>query len=666
MVKKGRRKKYINLPMSFDIETTSYKDENGKHAFMYVWQFCLDGKVTFGRTWGEFCNYLDTLREQYDKEYYLCIYVHNLAFEFQFMRFWFEWEDVFAVKTRTPIYARTTNKIEFRDSYILSGFSLAKVGKHLKKPVEKLKGDLDYRLIRHSKTPLTDDELAYCRNDVLILDEYIRELLDTYGTIANIPLTQTGVVRRDVRNNCFSGEDKGRAYKYKLKQTRLQVDEYIMAHRAFLGGFTHANHNHVDNMCYDVSSFDFTSSYPAVMVSELFPMGKGMRIVNPSKKQLERYIKTHCVVMDIVLSDVKPVFDYDHYISVSRVLEHTNVISDNGRIVKADSIHLVCTELDYKIINKVYSYSNITVNKIYVYRKEYLPKEIVEKVIEYYKDKNTLKGVKGQEQEYMHKKQMLNSIYGMSVTNIVKDDKVYKNNEWQIIPVDLEKKIYEYNTDFNGRFLSYIWGIYVTAYARFNLWTGILELKNDYIYSDTDSLKLLNYQKHIDYFTNYNQRVKMKIDRCLSHYNIDIEDSRPSGKQLGIWDYEGTYKAFKTLGAKRYMYTDDDSELHITVAGLPKSAVEYFKKQVNPYIIFDNGLSVPKEYTHKLIHTYIDDEDIFNVTDYLGNKQEVISLSGVYLEETDFNLSMSDTFISYLATYETPLENTDNNFMGRN
>ena len=50
-------------------------------------------------------------------------------------------------------------------------------------------------------------------------------------------------------------------------------------------------------------------------------------------------------------------------------------------------------------------------------------------------------------------------------------------------------------------------------------------------------------------------------------------------KQLGVWDYEGVYTKFKTLGAKRYLVLQD-GELALTCAGLPKkSGLEYMKKQ---------------------------------------------------------------------------------------
>lgn len=62
----------------------------------------------------------------------------------------------FSIDLRKPIYGITENGIEFRCSYLLSGYSLAKLGEQLHKyKCEKLVGDLDYSLLRHSKTPLT-------------------------------------------------------------------------------------------------------------------------------------------------------------------------------------------------------------------------------------------------------------------------------------------------------------------------------------------------------------------------------------------------------------------------------------------------------------------------------------------------------------------------------
>ena len=103
---------YYNIPCSFDIETSSFKayDDKGqeiKCATMYIWQFGLNGSVIFGRTWDEFFELLGILQQSLDlsEEKHLVIYVHNLGYEFQWIKQWIHWDKVFAIKQRRPVYA---------------------------------------------------------------------------------------------------------------------------------------------------------------------------------------------------------------------------------------------------------------------------------------------------------------------------------------------------------------------------------------------------------------------------------------------------------------------------------------------------------------------------------------------------------------------------------
>ena len=63
-VKKKKQKKsinYYNVPISFDIETTSFMEKNEKVALMYHWQFAINENVITGRTWKDFQNLLEVL-----------------------------------------------------------------------------------------------------------------------------------------------------------------------------------------------------------------------------------------------------------------------------------------------------------------------------------------------------------------------------------------------------------------------------------------------------------------------------------------------------------------------------------------------------------------------------------------------------------------------------
>ena len=189
---------YSNISSCFDIETTSFYENENKRANMYAFVFGLNGKCIIGRTWSDFENIINKLVIKYKLNINkrLVVYVHNLAYEFQFIKDRFKWYKVFCNKPRTPIYAITIDGIEFRCSYLLSGYSLEKVGEKLNKyKVNKKVGDLDYNLIRNSKTPLNDKELGYILNDGLVVMAYIQELLETEN-ILQLPITKTGLVKK--------------------------------------------------------------------------------------------------------------------------------------------------------------------------------------------------------------------------------------------------------------------------------------------------------------------------------------------------------------------------------------------------------------------------------------------------------------------------------------
>ena len=156
---------YLNLPLSFDIETSSWRDiKENPRATMYAFVVGVYGKVFVGRTWDDFLSMLNDIVSSFSlgKFRKAVIYVHNLSYEFQWICQKFDWENVFAVEERRVIRAETKSGIVFKDSYALSGYSLAKVGEHLRKyPVQKMVGDLDYSLMRNSKTPLTITEWRY-------------------------------------------------------------------------------------------------------------------------------------------------------------------------------------------------------------------------------------------------------------------------------------------------------------------------------------------------------------------------------------------------------------------------------------------------------------------------------------------------------------------------
>lgn len=679
--------KYYNVPCAFDIETTSFFRSTGKDkqkcAIMYIWTFGIYGIIIMGRTWEEFTAMLETISSELslNDNLRLLVYVHNLSYEFQFFRKWFTWTKVFSIENRKPIYAVTDTGIEFRCSFLLSGYSLEKLGDELRNyTIKKLVGSLDYDKPRHSKTPLTEEEIAYCVNDVKVVLAYIAERIEQDGTISRIPITKTGYVRRYCRETCYSEPDKPKkkSYKYKrysdlMKGLRLTAPEYKQLKRAFQGGFTHANPFCSGKVYEDVTSFDFTSSYPCVMVVEKFPMSSSEVIQLTSKEEFEKSLKLYCCLFDIQFIGLQSKLWFESYISLSRCWSVENAVVNNGRIVKADSLFTTLTEQDFLIIRKFYSWDSIKVGNFRRYKRDYLPTDFVRAILKLYGDKTTLKGVKGKEVEYLRSKEMVNSCYGMAVTDIVRPEIVY-DKEWKEPETpDFEKAIKHYNGS-TGRFLFYPWGVWVTAYARRNLFSGILEFGTDYIYSDTDSVKVRNTKDHEKYIDEYNRRIKQQLYKAMDYHGLDhamIEPETIIGKKkcLGVWDFDGHYSRFKTLGAKRYMvqYSDDErnstgtrGKVNITVAGLNKqTCVPYLcrgwkydiktGREINsPFKRFQKDMYIPPEFTGKMTHTYIDGERSGTLVDYLGTPAEYYERSSIHLEKADYSLSISREYSDYL------------------
>lgn len=669
IIRTNKKIEYLNVPCGFDIETSSTYMQGEKVSFIYAWGFSIgvEAPVYYGRNWEQFLELCDYLQEAYglNSERRLIVYVHNLGYEFQFMRKYFEWEEVFSVSERKPIKALSKHGIEFRDSYILSGYSLEMTAKNLTTyKVKKLKGALDYSLIRHERTVLTKEEKEYLENDVLIITSYIQEQIEIYSDITKIPATNTGRVRRYVREACYytsknhRKSDKGKYLKYRKLMGDLTLDlgTYAQLKRAFMGGFTHANALYSGATLEGVSSVDFTSSYPSVMVSEKFPMSRFRATKVKTEKELTILCKEFCVITDIKFYNLRTKITQETYLSESKCFNARNLVTNNGRVVSADYIATSIIDVDFDIIKQVYEWDRIELANTKRAFKNYLPKSIVESILNLYQKKTTLKDVEGYEVEYLLSKGMLNSVYGMCVTDIVKDNAVYFE-DWEVEKVNPIDEIDSYNKS-KSRFLFYPWGVWVTGYARRNLWTGIIAAGEDYVYSDTDSLKLLNYEAHKEYISWFNKTIVEKMEVCLAKYNLDPKLLSPKSKKgdvklLGVWDFEGSYTRFKTLGAKRYIY-EIGGKVYITVAGLSKqNGVNYMLDQSNGDVskvfkMFDDSLYIPASNTGKMTHSYIDEEKEFICYDYRGRKTKVSTLSGIHLEPCEFTLSLSEDYKKFL------------------
>lgn len=649
-----RKQKYLNIPCAFDIETTSTYIAGSKVAYMYIWTYAIGEHIIIqGRTWDEWIKVNKLIAGcMVSPEWHLCVYVHNLAFEFQFFRGYIPVRNVLSTGTRQVISVESDIGIDYRCSYRLTGKSLSSLAHDVKSmSINKLQGDLDYRLIRTAKTRLTHREYAYTHNDVLIIVGYIRDCIKRDGHINNIPLTATGYVRRYFRDKCIYTRNTG--YRNIIRRCKLTTDDYIMLREEFGGGFTHASCLNVMHVHNNVESWDETSAYPTMCLAYQYPMSQFYKESNPNRYKY--HMQCHACLFRASVYNITPKIIAEHPISASHCRNIVNAVVDNGRIVSADALEITVNEVDWQVMLQYYNFDYEITDLRFAY-KRYLPRQFVETLIELYETKTQLKGVADRAEDYMLAKNQFNAAYGMMVENIVKDSLIYKDGKWVKPDINIDDAIDDYNTS-PKRFLYYAWGCWVTAYARRALLHVIAQLGDAHIYGDTDSTKCTKSNDKI--FVKYNNYIKKQLRKICDYYDIDYNRLSPSTikgdrKQIGIFERECTYKQFKTLGAKRYMYTDQADKVHTVISGVNNSTGGPWlqsvadKRNISPYALFDDDLIIPYEGCLRLTHTYIDHPLSGSITDYRGKSCKYDALASVHLEESNYTLNMLDSYIQYI------------------
>ena len=558
----GTKKKryYKDIICAFDIETTRLDD---KHSIMYIWQFQLgvNGDTIIGRSWKECMRWFRTLANSCNENEYYVIYVHNLSFEFQFLsgQYHFTNEEVFAVESRKILKCDMFNHLEFRCSYLHSNMSLkeylAKMG------VEDQKQEnYDYDLLRYPWTPLTDTELKYCVNDVKGLVEALAvEMAHDNDNLYTIPLTSTGYVRRDVK------AAMRRISPFYVKDQLPDWETYTLLREAFRGGNTHANRYYAGKIIDNVKSADRSSSYPDTECNDIFPVGAFRTVDDPTPEKLADLMgrRKKAILCRIALWNVelKDRFWGCPYLAIDKCRNIVGGAYDNGRILSADYLETTVTDIDLKIILEEYT-AELDVLTLQYSKYGKLPKVLIEVIQYYYRRKTELKGVSGQEIYYTKNKNKLNSVYGMSAQNPVKQSILYNDGSFDTDnSIDLNELLEQSN---RRAFFPYQWGVWCTAWARYRLEEGIRLAHSDgadFIYCDTDSVKYIG---DIDW-TAYNAERQRRSEETGSF----ADDPKGNRHYMGVYEYEGMYDKFATRGAKKYAYVQNSS-LHITIAGVNK------------------------------------------------------------------------------------------------
>lgn len=622
--RKQHRTDFIDTIVTFDIETTALHDR--EISILYIWQCCINGDIIIGRTLQEARKLFDNMCKYLDDRTMIYCGVHNLSYEFHFLREIIPFNDVFSISKRHPLVARYRN-IEFRCTYLLTNQSLNSFLDEMN--VEHLKTSMDYNVIRYPWTFIDAQDAEYCINDVLGLYEALKEKLKRENdTLYTMPLTSTGYTRREVK----AVMKRSRGTK-KFKEAIPDFDLHKLLYEAFRGGNTHANRwisgKFIENEI--IHSKDIASSYPNALVKNKYPW-KLEKFDITNEKMLHYIIEKG----DAVLTRIK-FYDLElknkasgcPYIPISKCSERFDVIEDNGRVLEG-TITMVVTDIDFKIIDRMYKWTKIEISDSYIGKYDYLPMELRKLIIKYFVNKCALKNK--DEIRYNLFKARINAIYGLMVQNPCKAlidydttlEELFKFNDTPL------EEIYYKNV--KSPYTLYQWGVWCTAYAREALDKGLqlIESAADglFLYCDTDSLKYIG---NID-FSEYND-IQISEDLELGAH---AETVKGDIKYLGIYETEPDMKIFVTHGAKKYAYVDMDDELHLTCAGVSKkkgaAELQDIHNFVDGFIFRDSAGKELKYNDHPK-------ENILKIDGKI-----ILNYSNIYMRDSTYTVKKGDKY----------------------
>lgn len=540
------------------------------------------------------------------------IYVHNLGYDNTYMI------QSLVDKLGIPeIVALDKHKeicinfehIQLCCSYRLSNKSLDKWSNDLNTEHKKKIGYIEYTEKHYPGEKRSEKDNIYMWHDVLSQYECIEKQLYMYtDTLASIPLTSTGYIRRLVRKSYHDynlvSNDKG--FKDFLKM-RIDSNIYNMLRMEFQGGLTHGNRfyaNRIVNISKKLpygKHRDFDSHYPTQQLTKKYPMGKWVHEYSRTEckkrysiKEVDKLIKADkailmmCSIKGLKLRDPKESLPYAQECKFRQNSKLYGVF-DNGRVLEYSGESIVSlNEIDYQILKKQYTFK-IEILDLYYCDKDYLPSWLTDVIKDLYKRKNELKkrvqeieeSLKALEGKYTYDdlydakldllkvKELLNAIYGMSATNPVRDLFIIDDQgEYKIEHLNINEALDKYYKSRNNC-LQYAWGCWCTSYARMELIRkkDIIEDHGGiFLYADTDSIFYLSNDEVEAVLDKDDQdKLQLAID---NNYCVTLNNGKV--KYFDHFDSETDYKAFKFLHAKCYGTIDINDHLDITVAGVRK------------------------------------------------------------------------------------------------
>ena len=638
---KKRRKVHADLPLGLALGTCCPSTPEGlRFGLVYFWAVSCGDLIAEGRTVPELADFLNQLGKKIKEN--MLLYTHDSGITFQYLKKHFLIKDIFAISERRPLYARLTKYVELRDGFALSGMTLQAIARELGAPLTVSPAFISPIYTPGSELPehIKYTVYAEARTMSMLAAREIRRA----GGAAQVPLTKTGYIRRELRDLLLyhRHERKYKSYtRYRAYMASLdmQLDEFLLLKKISCGGLVGLNKKYKRETVENAVIWDRCSSYTASMLYKYVPISRAMPAEGLNEAWLRELCSRRCVCAKIRLYNVRPKPGrVGLYLSRSKIDAEHALFSD-GRLLQADTVTVCVTEMDFFCIDECYIWDSLEILQAYQYLRGSLPGDLLRYLLRLFAQKERLTG----EPRRIAKEALL-SVYGMCVMDPMREVYPYdpESLDWdQPKTPDAAEALEKYNTDKN-RFLSYPWGIWIAAHTRRDEWSMWQACGSDWIYGDTDSAVCTDISDHTrQVVEKKNAEMRARAEHLCRILDLPISAFCPGKHLLGEWRIESICEQFRAVGVKKYIKLVR-GQVVCVMAGLnPELAGQYIQRAYGQKTLenFSETLFFPAVYydadgkmisaTGRSVRFYIDTIFECAVKDETGISEFVKSESSV-------------------------------------
>lgn len=588
-----------------DFETTTDADD------CRVWAYAVcniddPSDFQYGETFEQFIDFCSHPKINYT------LYFHNLKFDGAFIISWLlqngfdyisdkkerrdntfttlitDMGQFYSIEIYFRVRGNNVNKVKILDSLkIFPNFSVERVAEGFALPIRKL--EIDYKMKRPIGHKLTEEEVAYIRNDVEIMARALKIMFDQ------------GLNKMTIAGDAFSSYKKFvPKFRSRFPVLPKPVDEDIRL--SYRGGFTYVNEIYKEKPVGKGICIDKNSMYPSKMVQQPLPFGKPEFFEGEYQEDslMPLFIQSLTCKFELKKGKI-PNIQLKNNLSF---IPNEYLSSSNNELVTLS----LCSP-DYQLFKENYFITDVIFHGGWKFRE---CKGMFDDYINYWMDQKIKAGKEGNQPMRQIAKLMLNSLYGrfgLSITARQKYPYLDENGvvRFALLPEEEREPVYIPVACF------------ITSYGRCDTIRTSQKIRDyslkkygfdAYLYSDTDSIHCMLNDEDLE---------ALKDDIFIDDY------------ALGAWAKESDFDRALFIRQKCYI-EEENGKLNVTVAGLPKYLAplitfENFKKGFSTggltlaemiNLASKNGASLEEinKLHHKLTYKYVKGGVILADTDF--------------------------------------------------